>query len=930
MRRCNNQKEEDESSDDSFVLVDGGAAAPPVAPSPVLAQPTSTAPSSPVAQEPAAPAAASSTIAAAPITTTPTALPTTATAPSPKEKLQRSISKGPIATSSPSSGAEDTTIGTNPMRRRTRARSTASPAAAVAAAVVNPRASASWTKTVSKLVVFALLMTCLRLQWSGSKRAAESKNTIQSKKTPHPPTRPERRKNAKNLRTIQSKKTPPPTRPPERKNATVTKYEQVIEFKYEQVIEHPQLASFVATHTYVLVVKKEVYPQNQWPSGIISNWRSFIGPIPVVVAKLDCEKPFHTTNYAICRSYLRFWWYEHGQNIDNCGGNNLAGFVRAMLVLSRDEATRKAVANLSNGRVRLPHVENFTNETASERKRIDKLRREVRPKGVLDDGDEWAIKAQEQGTGSGVLRYIVNETAFGSFLFENTKQAFVLFCYGGGRLCEPGSVRQTMEQEKIRQLVSVMPYAKVSCDVTPRLCLEQNITAYPTLRSYIKGTAESSELKGTNGIPEIVSWVSRHSKLDQFFTIDFNDTEVFVVSPSNISSFVREHKYVFFYVHEEGFSSAAVEQLLYEFSKRVSRFPLIVAKLSVPSSSMEDFPPAPFVNRHGNIFTDVWRFEERKTWSWLNVVGPSGRTIYFHSDSRGLLRTVDLVPDIEAYVDYVQYKSGSPEAIGITKEQVKEEEINISELYRESIRHPLDGPDGGVWEPLFRRWRRPGPTTPSVQVPLNLTLEQFYLGATFETNHTRQVLCLQWEMCLTQAPDCIGRGIRSIHPQITMRSDSSCVSRGKRWTPNCSSCSQKTAPRTIELTVEVAPGLRAGDNITFTGVMDERLGFTAGDLHFILYEEAHAQYHRDRDDLYKTMEAPLVDALTGFSVTLTHLDGKEFLVQVTTVTDGDHAMRVPGKGMPRRNGTGFGDLYLTFEVDFPIDELNSPENKGAS
>jgi DnaJ-class molecular chaperone len=163
-----------------------------------------------------------------------------------------------------------------------------------------------------------------------------------------------------------------------------------------------------------------------------------------------------------------------------------------------------------------------------------------------------------------------------------------------------------------------------------------------------------------------------------------------------------------------------------------------------------------------------------------------------------------------------------------------------------------------------------------------------------------------------------------------MRADDSFVSCGKRWTPNCSSCPQKTAPITIELTVEVAPGLRAGDNITFTSVMDERSGSTAGDLNFILYEEAHAQYHRDRDDLYKTMEVPLVDALTGFSVTSTHLDGKEFVVQVTAVTDSDHAMRVPGKGMPRRNGTGFGYLYLTFEVDFPDELKDSPENKDAS
>lgn len=56
---------------------------------------------------------------------------------------------------------------------------------------------------------------------------------------------------------------------------------------------------------------------------------------------------------------------------------------------------------------------------------------------------------------------------------------------------------------------------------------------------------------------------------------------------------------------------------------------------------------------------------------------------------------------------------------------------------------------------------------------------------------------------------------------------------------------------------------------------------------------------------------------TGFSVTLQHLDDHEFTVNVDDVTECDHVLRVPGKGMPRRSGKGFGDLYLTFEVDFP-------------
>jgi DnaJ-class molecular chaperone len=58
------------------------------------------------------------------------------------------------------------------------------------------------------------------------------------------------------------------------------------------------------------------------------------------------------------------------------------------------------------------------------------------------------------------------------------------------------------------------------------------------------------------------------------------------------------------------------------------------------------------------------------------------------------------------------------------------------------------------------------------------------------------------------------------------------------------------------------------------------------------------------------------------------LDGKEFVVQVTTVTSSDHVMRVPGKGMPRRYSPGFGDLYLTFEGDFGEDGLKQQERRG--
>mmetsp|Transcript_11742 Transcript_11742/g.22494 ORF Transcript_11742/g.22494 Transcript_11742/m.22494 type:complete len:370 (-) Transcript_11742:123-1232(-) len=241
------------------------------------------------------------------------------------------------------------------------------------------------------------------------------------------------------------------------------------------------------------------------------------------------------------------------------------------------------------------------------------------------------------------------------------------------------------------------------------------------------------------------------------------------------------------------------------------------------------------------------------------------------------------------------------------------------------------GGGGGGFDDFFsqfgfggRRRQDQERRTPSVEMPLFLTLNELYLGKTIEVDYVRQVLCLQWEMCMSSAPDCQGPGIRVRRQQIApgfvqqvQQRDPRCIAPGKMWKSNCRECPEKTQTEKISLTIEVQPGLRNGEHITFENVADEQPGMTAGDLNFLIMEEPHEDYHRDRDDLYKTMEVPLVDALTGFSITLKHLDGEMFTVNINEVTDCDHVLRVPGKGMPRRNGRGFGDLYITFEVDFP-------------
>lgn len=226
-------------------------------------------------------------------------------------------------------------------------------------------------------------------------------------------------------------------------------------------------------------------------------------------------------------------------------------------------------------------------------------------------------------------------------------------------------------------------------------------------------------------------------------------------------------------------------------------------------------------------------------------------------------------------------------------------------------------------------------TTPNVDVPLRVTLKQLYLGDTIEVEYVRNTLCVNWQECMKANQECQGPGVKVRMQQIApgfvqqvQQRDDRCVARGKMWRNNCRECPNgQTQPETIELEIDLQKGMYPGEAVTFEGVSDEKPGMNPGDLNFVIVQVGHEFFHRDGDHLYVTMEIPLVDALTGFSHEFTHLDGHKFTVNVDGVTECDHVMRVSGKGMPRRGGRGgFGDLYITFDVDFP-DTLTEKQRK---
>lgn len=215
--------------------------------------------------------------------------------------------------------------------------------------------------------------------------------------------------------------------------------------------------------------------------------------------------------------------------------------------------------------------------------------------------------------------------------------------------------------------------------------------------------------------------------------------------------------------------------------------------------------------------------------------------------------------------------------------------------------------------------------TPNVVIPLRVSLKQLFTGDLLEVTYIRQVLCMNHKDCTKPAPECQGPGIRlrqqQLAPgfiqQVQVR-DETCVARGKAWRKGCSACPNgQTQPEEVKLTVDIQPGMKDGEMITFSDVADEKVGHSAGDLVVHVQAIPHEFYTRHGDDLRVSLKVGLLDALVGFETTVKQVDGRDVKLNKPTVTSHGEVQRVKGQGMPKSGGSGLGDLLITWEVTFP-------------
>jgi molecular chaperone DnaJ len=176
----------------------------------------------------------------------------------------------------------------------------------------------------------------------------------------------------------------------------------------------------------------------------------------------------------------------------------------------------------------------------------------------------------------------------------------------------------------------------------------------------------------------------------------------------------------------------------------------------------------------------------------------------------------------------------------------------------------------------------------------------------------------------TTCPECSGSGeVRVVRQTVLGQIVSAsacrrCGGQGQIIESPCPGCGG--AGRLIEdktYTVDVPAGVDEGSTLRLTGrgAVGMRGGHP-GDLYVRLRVKAHDRFVRHGDDLVQELDISMVQAALGAHLVLDTLDGREQLV-VPRGTQAGKVFKLKGRGVPRLDGRGRGDLMVRVGVEIP-------------
>ncbi|XP_073000655.1 uncharacterized protein [Typha latifolia] len=130
--------------------------------------------------------------------------------------------------------------------------------------------------------------------------------------------------------------------------------------------------------------------------------------------------------------------------------------------------------------------------------------------------------------------------------------------------------------------------------------------------------------------------------------------------------------------------------------------------------------------------------------------------------------------------------------------------------------------------------------------------------------------------------------------------------------------SGRTMPVEEILTIDIKPGWKKGTKITFPEKGNEAPNIIPADIVFIIDEKPHDVFTREGNDLIITQNISLVEALTGYTVHLTMLDGQNLTIPINSIIHPGYEEVVRREGMPiPKDPSKRGNLRIKFNIKFP-------------
>lgn len=252
---------------------------------------------------------------------------------------------------------------------------------------------------------------------------------------------------------------------------------------------------------------------------------------------------------------------------------------------------------------------------------------------------------------------------------------------------------------------------------------------------------------------------------------------------------------------------------------------------------------------------------------------------------------------------------------------------------------------GGGGDPFGFGDRRRKSKAESIAMPLEVTLEELYNGATKSIEFKRKELCASCHGSggksgsVTTCRKCKGSGIqatfRQIGPGMVQQMQSQCDDCGGsgdfiRERDRCKKCKGKRLlEKEHKIEVPISPGMKHEQRIPFRGQADQMYQGEAGDVIVVLQQMDHAVFRRSDIDLIIDKKITLREALCGFQFPLEHLDGRKLWVKSDEgdVLSPGSVRGLSGEGMPMfRHNEIRGNLYIRIDVEFPENQFVSEDD----